>query len=103
MEVTTALVFMGVPSAVTGLCFWLIQRKINIRDKKLDAKDAACKQNELLLIKSIGASMALGKATACAIRDGNCNGEIDSALERVGKVEQEQRDFLTEQGVNHLF
>ena len=98
----TAIVFMGVPSAVTGLCFWLIQKNITRRDEKRDQKDKAREQKEILLIHSIGASLSLGEATARAIRDGKCNGEISAALEYAQKVKHNQRDFFTEHGIKNL-
>lgn len=37
---------MGVPSAVTGLCFWAIQRNITKRDAKREEIDKAREKNE---------------------------------------------------------
>jgi hypothetical protein len=102
-EATTMLVFMGVPSAVTGLCFWIIQRSITKRDAKRDERESAREQNEILLIRSVGAAIALGEATACAIRDGKCNGDMNAALEYAQKIKHEQKDFMTEQGVKYLY
>lgn len=97
------LIFMGVPSAVTGLCFWIIQRGIAKRDAKRDERETAREQNEILLIRSVGAAIALGEATACAIRDGRCNGDMNAALEYAQKIKHEQKDFMTEQGVKYLY
>lgn len=102
IDATTALVFMGVPSAVTGLCFWLIQKNITKRDKERDQKDKARERKELLLIQSVGAALSLGEATAKALRDGKCNGEIGAALDYAKKVKHNQRDFLTEHGIKNL-
>ncbi len=103
MDWTALVAFWGVPSAVTAFCFWLLQRNIRRRDKTLEEKDAAREQNQIFLIKGMGASMALSEAIAMAVRDGKCNGEIDAALKYAQEVKHEQRDFLTEQGVKHLF
>jgi len=103
LDITAVLAFMGVPSAVTGLCFWAIQRNISKRDAKREELDKAREKNELLLIKGIGAAIALGEATAQAIRDGKCNGELSAALEYAKKVKHEQKDFLTEQGVKNMY
>lgn len=102
-EVTTMLMFMGVPSAVTGLCFWAVQKNITKRDAKRDERERAKEKNEILLIRSVGAAIALGEATACAIRDGKCNGDMSAALEYAQKIKHEQRDFMTEQGVKYLY
>lgn len=118
MEWSPILISMGIPSAVSGavvgLGFWLIQRKFErrdegqkaanrIREQKQDEKDKARKKNEILLIKSVVASLALGEATACAIRDGKCNGEMTVALDYAKQVKHEHKDFLAEQGVENLF
>lgn len=103
IDMIAVLAFMGVPSAVTGLCFWAIQRNITKRDAKREEIDKAREKNELLLIKGIGAAIALGEATARAIKDGKCNGELTAALEYAQKVNHEQKDFLTEQGVKNLY
>jgi hypothetical protein len=100
---TAILVFMGVPSAVTGLCFWGIQRNISKRETRRETLDMAREKNELLLIRGIGAAIALGEATANAIRDGKCNGEMSAALEYAQKVKHDQKDFLTEQGVKNMY
>jgi len=55
------------------------------------------------MIKGIGAAIALGEATAHAIQDGQCNGEMACALEYARQVKHEQKDFLNEQGVENLF
>jgi hypothetical protein len=103
VDATAILAMMGVPSAVTGLCFWVIQRNITKRDIKRDEREKAREKNEILIIRSVGASIALGEATACAIRDGKCNGELSAALEYAQKVKHEQKDFMTEQGVRNLY
>ncbi len=103
IDVTTFLIFMGVPSAVTAFCFWAIQRNINKRDASRDETDNARRKNEILLIKCVGASLALGEATGMALKSGTCNGEMSKALEYARQVKHEQKDFLTEQGINNLF
>lgn len=103
IDLWSVLISMGVPSAVTGLCFLAVQRKMASRDGKRDELEAARKKNELLLIQGIGAAIALGEVTACAIRDGKANGELTKALDYAQKVKFEQKDFLMRQGVNNLY
>lgn len=97
------IVFLGVPSAFTGFCFWLLKKHIDKNDGQRAEIEKAREKFEYLLIKSNGASIALGEATAHAIRDGKCNGEMTVALEYAQKVKHEQKDFLAEQGVKSLF
>ncbi len=113
LDVGTILTVMGVPSAVTGFCFWILQRNISKTDAKREEKIAereaerreqekARERKDLLLLDSIGAAITLGEATALAIRNGKCNGEIDAALKGARDIKKAQSDFFTEQGVKHL-
>lgn len=91
---------MGVPSALTGLFFWLLQRKIEKRDKEREAEEQAREQMELLNIKATLASIALAEATARAVEripDANCNGDMRGALEYATGIKHDVRDFLTTQ------
>lgn len=95
----------SIPSAITGFCFWSIQRKIEKRDKELEEKEKAKEANELLLIKLAGASLSLGEATAAAVQripDAHCNGDMHSALEYARQVKHEHKDMLFETAVKNL-
>ena len=91
----TILAAAGIPSAI----FAAYVRRM---EKKIDEKDKAREEHEFLIIKSINASMALGEATAHAIKDGKCNGEMSAALEYAQKVKHEQKDFLNRQAVHAI-
>lgn len=107
MDMVTAFVIaMSVPSAITGFAFWAIERKIERREKVQDKKDEARKQNEIIVLKGVNAAIALGEATARAVQripDANCNGDMHAALEYAEKIKHEQKDFLTEQGVDAIY
>lgn len=102
----TLIIAMGIPSAITGFCFWLIEKKIEQRQKEQDKKDDARKQNEIIVLKGVNAAIALGEATARAVQripDAHCNGDMHQALEYAEKIKHEQKDFLTEQGVEAIY
>lgn len=116
MDNINLFVTMGIPSAITGFCFWLLERKI---DKKEEAEEAVRKEQQkkseelekqrenyqMYLIKSVGAAIALGEATARAVEripDAHCNGDMHAALEYAAKVKHEQKDFLTQQAIESL-
>jgi hypothetical protein len=118
MEIITAIIIaMGIPSAVMGLGIWTIEKKIEQRDKKnqedrdrqrreLEKKEDAREKTMLYIIKSVGASIALGEATARAVQripDAHCNGDMHAALEYAAKVKHEQKDFLEETAVDKLY
>ena len=113
----TLLLAMSVPSAVTGFCFWLIQRKITRRQeqedkarekrqKYVDEKEARRDELQYLLIQSVNASIALSEATARAVQripDAHCNGDMESALSYATDIKHQQKEFLTKQGIKNIF
>lgn len=111
------IALMGIPSAVTGFCFWLLQRRIirqqdekneeeKQRRNEAEQRERLREKQELLLIQGVRAAIALGEATAKAVQripDAHCNGDMHKALEYAEKVKHEQKDFLAEQGVHFLY
>ena len=106
MDFTAILIAMSIPSAITGFGFWWIERKMDKRDKLMEEKEKAREKSELYVIKSVQASIALGEATARAVQripDARCNGDMHAVLEYAQKVKHEQKDFLSEQALKHLY
>lgn len=106
MGIIELLIAMGLPSAVTGFAFWLLERKIDSHQKSMNEKERVREQSELYLIKSVQASIALGEATARAVQripDAHCNGDMHQALAYAQKVKHEQKDFLSEQAIRNLY
>ena len=99
----TLLLAMSIPSGITGFCFWLLQRKMDKREKAREEKEKVREQQEFLLVKSIGAAIALGEASDIALKNGHTNGETEAALEYARKVKHEQKDFLTRQGIESIY
>ncbi len=122
------VVFMGVPSAVTGFCFWLLQRRITKRDaerakqeeerrqrekneadarrKALEEREQAHEDLELLIVQSTSAAIALAEATARAVQripDAHCNGDMHAALDYAATVKHAQKEFLQKQGIAAIF
>ncbi len=96
----------GFPSAITGFCFWLLQRNLDKREKQREKKEAVREKQEFLMVKSIGAALSLGEATAEAVAripDSHCNGDMHAALEYARQIKHEQKDFLTEQGIGAIY
>lgn len=105
LDMTALLAIMSIPSAITGFCFWLLQKKLTKRDAERDKREEARKKNELLVIKGVGAAIALGEATAESIQrlDSKCNGKMERALKYAQDVKHEQKDFLHAQGIDNLY
>ena len=99
LSVGGLVTLLGLPTAITAFCFWLLQQRITKRDKAQEEREQAREQNEVLII-------ALGEATAEAVQripDAHCNGDMHAALEYARKVKHEHKEFLTEQSVQALY
>lgn len=97
---------MGIPSAITGLIVWRLERRIAKREKNAEDKEKSRENLLLMLVQSTGASIALGEATAKAVQripDAHCNGDMHDALAYAAKVKHEQKDFLSAQGIHAIF
>jgi len=103
LDLTTVVIAMSIPSGITGFCFWLLEKRMEKREKDMSDKEAAREKNTVLLIKSVGAAIALGEATATALKNGHCNGETEAALQYAREIKHEQKDFLTEQSIKNLY
>jgi hypothetical protein len=104
--IATLVIAMSIPSAITGFSFWAIERKIDRRQKEQDTKDEARRKNEVIVIESVNAALALSEATARAVQripDAQCNGDMDAALDYADQIKHKHRDFMTEQGINALY
>ncbi len=110
------IIIAGIPTAITGFFFWMLERKITARDKKdaearsarqeeMDNRERAQEKLQITMINGINASIALGEATAKAVQripDAHCNGDMHAALDYASKVKHEQKEFITEQGIQHI-
>ena len=120
MDVTISIyqlvIMLGIPSAFTGFCFWLLERKIQHREEQdkrdrerrqaeVDRRDKSRKEYERYQISMISASMALSVAVAEAVQripDAHCNGEMHAALEYAKRIKGEQKDFLTKMAIENI-
>lgn len=97
---------LGIPTAITAFCSWMLQRRITRREAAQEEREKAREKNEVLIIQGMGAAIALGEATAEAVQripDAHCNGDMHAALEYARKVKHQHKEFLTEQSVQALY
>ena len=100
------LITLGVPSAITGLLVWFLKRHIDKRDAEKEEKEKAKEQLMLMIMQTSRATNVLAEATARAIQripDAHCNGDMKEALEKAAKIRQEEKDFLIDLGIKHIF
>ena len=95
-------IMMGIPTALTGLFFWLIKRKIEQRDKQREKQEQEREELQYLNIQATMAALSLSEATAEALErtpEIQCNGEMKEAKENAKKVKQEVRQFMEKTAV----
>lgn len=116
-KVMNMILAMGIPSAVTAFCFWLIERRIKKRDtadqKKreqrqhdIDEKDKIREESQFLILQAVNASIALAEATAKAVQripDAHCNGDMHAALDYATEIKHKQKEFLLKQGIQNIY
>lgn len=93
---------LGIPSLMASLVIFGIQHAFKKRDDQEKEREEARQKNNVLLIRMVGASIALGEATAHAVQLGHANGDMEAALEYAQQVKHEQKDFLTEQSQKNI-
>lgn len=101
----TLIISASIPSAITGFMFWFLQKKIEQKSKERELIEQKRHLNEMLIIKTIGASLALSEATAAAVQripDAHCNGDMHDALDYARKVKHDHKDFLFGEAVSKL-
>lgn len=97
------LLAFGVPSAVFGLLIGYIKRTIDKNQKRQEEHDKNQESLVLMMLQSTRANSILCKATAEAVRDGNCNGNMTAAMEAVDKAAAAEKEFLLEKGIKYIF
>ena len=105
--VWTILLAIGLPSAIVGaivrMAFTRIEKRMDTEQAERKAREEARRKYEVFQVKTLTAVTALSKANAIALKNGKCNGETSAALKYLDEVKHDQREFLTEQGIDHLF
>ena len=75
INIGALVVLLGIPTAVTGFCFWMLEHRIQKREKQKEAeeakrqKEAAARERaredlQIITIQGTSAAIAIGEATA---------------------------------------
>ena len=94
--IVAVMLAAGIPGTITGIA---IKRFV----KRQDDRDKAREEINILLVQGVGAAISLGEAAAIALRDGKTNGETKAALEYAMNAKHNITNFLTAQGVKHIY
>lgn len=93
----------GIPSALFGLILWFFKRSVNERDRRQEEQQKNLESLVLMMLQSTRANTILCKATAEAVRDGHCNGNMTHAIEVVEKAAQAEKEFLLDKSIKYIF
>ena len=96
----------GVPTAITGFLVWMLKRYIDKKDVEQRAREANTEKFMLMILQMSRANNVLAEATAKAVQripDAHCNGDMTAALEKAAKIQKEEKDFMFDQGIKHIF
>lgn len=103
MELWQLLITFGVPSSLVGLAVWYFKKKVEAKEKVREERDKNLESLVLMMLQSTRANTILCVATAEAVRDGHCNGNMTEALKAVDKVAQEEKKFLLDKSIKYIF
>ena len=95
----SVIVAAGIPTSVLSFYIWMLERRIERREKK------AREEFETHLYESSLAAIALGEATARAVQripDAHCNGDMHAALDYAAAVKHQQREFVAKRGIRAI-
>lgn len=101
--IETIILAAGIPSAIFGLILWYFKRHVEANDKKQEERQKNLESLVLMMLQSTRANTILCKATAEAVRDGHCNGNMTSAIEIVEKAAQAEKEFLLDKSIKYIF
>lgn len=96
----------GIPSAITGLIVWYLKKYIDKREKHREEREHNTEQLMLMMMNISRSTNVLAEATARAVQripDAHCNGDMTAALELARKYQEEEKNFLIDQGIKHIF
>lgn len=100
------LVALGIPTALVGFAFWLLQRRIDRQERERVKREDNQKKLYLMMMQSTRANAVGITAIARAVQripDARCNGDMEAALETMAKHQAEEKEFLVQHGIDHIF
>lgn len=103
MDFWSILVAAGIPSGIFGIVCAYIIRKQTRDEKAQEERQRNLEELVLMMLQSTRANTILCKATAEAVRDGHCNGNMTAALKAVDAVAAKEKEFLLEKSIKYIF
>lgn len=102
-ELWSVLLAFGAPSTTLGLAIWYFKRMTAKAQKQQEEHEKNIESLVLMMLQSERANTILCKATAEAVRDGHCNGNMTAAMEIVDKAAEAEKEFLLDKSIKYIF
>lgn len=99
------LLAWGIPSAIIGLVVWWFKRDLDKKEAQREAREKKTEKLIMMVVRTSQATNVLAEATARAVQripDAHCNGDMTSALQKAKVIQNEELEFLMDQGVQHI-
>lgn len=90
------------PSIITGMAMFFLQRRQKRRDREMEQRSAARQQEILLTMELQIANADLAYATAIAYKTGKTNGEMSAAMATYAEAKEKWLAFMRRQAAEHL-
>lgn len=100
------LSYLGSAASVGGLLLWFLKRFVEKLEKRREEKERNKEELMLMIMHTTRANNVLATATARAVQripDAHCNGDMKRALEEASRIQKAEKDFLINQGLEHIF
>ena len=95
----------AIPSSITGLFVWWVKKKLDQQEERQLEREKNQEKLMVMMMNSTKANSIGIQAVARAVQripDAHANGDIDSAIEEMNKLQKAEDNFLTEQGIKHI-
>lgn len=92
----------GIPGVFSAVMVMIISYYFKRAEAREIFNSAACKKENILIMKSLNANGALAEATALAMQNGKANGEMEKALAYYKNVKNEMNDYLLQRNAESL-
>lgn len=99
------IIAFGIPSAITGLAIWWIQRMIEKSEQKRQEKEHDLETLIFMMVQRTRANSIGIQAIARAVQripDAKCNGDMTAALAEMEKIQKEEKSFLIDKGIKYI-
>lgn len=96
----------GVFTGIVSLGFWWLKKKIDKQEAARLEREKATEELMLLMLRNSRSTNILAMATAKAVQripDAHCNGDMTKAIADATALQSEEKDFLFDQGIRHIF